>query len=259
MQIPPSQKQKKQPERQKAHSWMRIYANRRIPDYRNAKRSFEVKCRYVDVAQSRVHPVSSDSVKDGTYTLIIDNIEYTLDGNNTTAVVDALKIHEAFYEKEFKEGETKTIKTEEDLNKKWMYLRGISTRYNRGKSNTDYIQYVKATTAKGIAKWIATALTRSWSNLNLNNMLLDVPGIPTRTTIKLRSYTKDVSPHGEFDVNYRSSFSYFENYEARDSARIARNSWIKKKTEEIRKEIQKELGPKMKAKKMIDGYKKRVA
>ena len=149
------QKSKEQPERQKAHSWMRIYANRSIPDQCNSKRSFEVKCRYVDVAQQHVYPVPAHSVKDGTYVLIIDNIEYMLDGNNSTAVADALKIHEAFYEKEFKEGEARTIKVKEDLSKRWMYLRGISTRYRhyRTGKNTDYVQYVKVTTVKGIANW----------------------------------------------------------------------------------------------------------
>ena len=257
----------KLPDRQKAHSWMRVYANRRTPDYRGSKRVFEIKCRYVDMAQSRIRPVSPNSVKDGTYVLIIDNIEYMMDGNNPTAISDALKIHEAFYEKEFKEGGIKTIKTEEDLSKRWMYLRGISTRYNRGRSNTDYVQYVKATTIKGIAKWIANTLVRQGSYLpfDLSNMLWYIPGTPG-TTIKLRSYVKEIVSQEKFDpepdAQISSLYFYSSNYEIRDASRKARNTWIKKETKKIQKELQKlykDDESRMKAKRMIADYKKRVA
>jgi hypothetical protein len=214
-----------------------------------------------------VSPIEYDPVLDGTYTLIIDNIEYTLDGNNPTAVEDALKIHEAFYEKEFKEGRTNTIKIEKELSKRWMRLRGISARYRRrGRSNTDYVEYVKSTTAKGIAKWIATTLTRSYSHLDLSNMLWDIPETPgvAGGTIKLRSYSKDVVPQGNFDPDPDpwSRYSYSVNYEARHVAMRAKKTWIKKKTKEIHKELQelqKKGASKMKAKKMIEDYKKLVA
>ena len=266
----PKEQPKNQPERQKAHSWIRIYANRKVPDNRGAMRSFEVKCRYVDVAQHRISPKGSDFVLNGTYTLIIDNIEYTLDGNNPTAVEDALKIHEAFYEKEFEEGKAHIIKTKEDLNKRWMYLRGISTRhipYGK-KGNTDYVQYVKSTTTKGIAKWIATTLTRSYSNLDLSNMLWYIPGTPEIPggTIKLRSYVKDVVSQTEFDpepaVRITSSLYFYHDHQSRGASIKKRNSWIKKKAKEIDKELQKlqkRNEPNMKAKRMIADYKKRVA
>jgi len=232
-------------------------------------RDFVVRCRYVDAAQRCVHPIPSGSVKDGTYMLIIDNIEYTLDGKNPTAVVDALKIHEGFYEKELKEGEAKIIKAEEDLSKRWMYLRGISTRYTpHGGKNTDYVQYVKATTTKALATWIATTLTRSYSNLDLSNMLWYIPETPETlgVTIKLRSYVKDVVPQTEFelepDVHLASSLYFYSNYETRGPSIEKRNSWIKKKAKKIDKELQKLQKKnefKMKAKKMIANYKKQVA
>lgn len=248
---------KKRRERQKAHSWMRLYVNRRTADYRGHTRGFCVKCRYVDVAQSHIRPRrESINVLDGTYTLIIDNIEYTLDGNNDTAVKDALKLHEAFYEEEFVEGGIRTANVQKDLNRRWIYLKGISTRWRRSgdEENTDYVQYNKATSIKVIAKWIATTLTMNYLTYNLSNMILF---LPDGTKFNLRSFTDDVVPHEEFELTDSDQddlhYYYGRWADNRKKANLRRKEWIAKKTEEICKDLDSGI----KARKMVDDYKQK--
>ena len=119
------------------------------------------------------------------YIAKIDGIEYqiskTREGDMAEAIKDSIKLHEAFYEDEYKTGKIKSDKAEKKAKGGWYVLRGaahtggklISTGRYRFKNNKT-MQYARSKRFDQIINAIVWAGT--YDDRKLDGMTLTIPG-----------------------------------------------------------------------------------
>lgn len=215
------------------HNWMLLYAIRKNNIGEQVK-DYITRCKDITWAQLRLNRISGNPYAYGKgvshFIMVVDKIEYTLDPADKSSIRNALQIHEAFYEKEFKEGIKQENEKKEKRRRESFILTGVSSNKKR-KERGEYVEYTRAQSVRKIARWIVKKQSYKYAlkYIDIDTMILETPDM---TKVKLNEFGLDPS-----DIPYTHSGGYRVEPSWQDS----RTNWIEKDIEKSLKKAEKDL------------------
>jgi len=172
----------------------------------------------------------------------IDGIEYHI--NKDGDIRDALKLHEAFYEKEYLTGEKREKKAEKKRKIGWYQLRGKGYYYNTCDKDVTR-SYTRAKSLDVIAGCIVDIGIFSWDNKFLTGLVLRTPD---GKDIELPNFKKVRQPDF-YEVlsltrRWLYSDSHYTNPERAHNAQLVlerEKQWRNQRIKNVRKVIDRSL------------------